>query len=122
MRSQLSRVTELHEHYKRQLEKKDAETSQTKNIIQLNADYELTQMSVVKWDPENDCQEPPRASSWRFLKIIFWVSLNDWLRKEDQQMRRVRRECENRVDQYEECMVQLQSDMQKEVNKQVELL
>jgi hypothetical protein len=48
MRSQLSRVTELHEHYKRQLEKKDAETSQTKNIIQLNADYELTQMSVVK--------------------------------------------------------------------------
>ena len=37
-------------------------------------------------------------------------------------MRRVRRECENRVDQYEECMVQLQSDIQKEVNKQVELL
>ena len=48
MRSQLSRVTELHEHYKRQLEKKDAVTSQTKNIIQLNADYELTTIYILE--------------------------------------------------------------------------
>ena len=37
-------------------------------------------------------------------------------------MRSVRRECETRVKNYEDRMVQLESDMQKEIDKQVHLL
>ena len=42
--------------------------------------------------------------------------------EETAQMRSVRRECETRVNNYEDRMVQLQSDMQKEIDKQVHLL
>jgi hypothetical protein len=38
------------------------------------------------------------------------------------QMRSVRRECKTRVNNYEDRMVQLQSDMQKDIDKQVYLL
>jgi uridine kinase len=38
------------------------------------------------------------------------------------QMRSVRRECEKRINQYEDRMVQLQSDMQREIDQQVALL
>jgi len=37
-------------------------------------------------------------------------------------MRHLRRECEKRIIQYEARMVQVQEDMQKEIDKQVELL
>jgi len=42
--------------------------------------------------------------------------------EETAQMRSVRRECEKRVKQYEDRMVQLQSDMQREIDQQVALL
>jgi len=42
--------------------------------------------------------------------------------EETAQMRSVRRECETQVKNYEDRMVQLQSDMQKEIDKQVYLL
>ena len=42
--------------------------------------------------------------------------------EETAQMRSVRRECETRVNNYEDRMAQLQSDMQKEIDKQVHLL
>jgi hypothetical protein len=42
--------------------------------------------------------------------------------EETAQMRSVRRECETRVNNYEDRTVQLQSDMQKEIDKQVYLL
>ena len=42
--------------------------------------------------------------------------------EETAQMRSVRRECETRVNNYEDRMAQLQSDMQKEIDKQVYLL
>ena len=38
------------------------------------------------------------------------------------QMRSIRRECETRVNQHEDRMVQLQSDLQKDIDKQVSLL
>jgi hypothetical protein len=41
---------------------------------------------------------------------------------ETAQMRSVRRECETRVNKYEDRMAQLQSDMQKDIVKQVYLL
>jgi len=37
-------------------------------------------------------------------------------------MRHLRRECEKRIILYEARMVQVQEDMQKEIDKQVELL
>ena len=42
--------------------------------------------------------------------------------EETAQMRSVCRECETRVNNYEDRMVQLQSDMKKEIDKQVHLL
>jgi len=42
--------------------------------------------------------------------------------EETAQMRSVRRECETRVNNYDDRMVQLQSDMQKEIDKHVDLL
>ena len=42
--------------------------------------------------------------------------------EETAQMRSVRRECETRVKNYEDRMIQLQSDMQKDIDKQVYLL
>ena len=42
--------------------------------------------------------------------------------EETAQMRSVCRECETRVKNYEDRMVQLESDMQKEIDKQVHLL
>ena len=42
--------------------------------------------------------------------------------EETAQMRSVRRECETRVNNYEDRMAQLQSNMQKEIDKQVYLL
>jgi hypothetical protein len=42
--------------------------------------------------------------------------------EETAQMRSVRRECETRVNNYEDRMAQLQSDMQKEIDKQAHLL
>jgi len=42
--------------------------------------------------------------------------------EETAQMRSVRRECKTRVNNYEDRMAQLQSDMQKEIDKQVYLL
>ena len=42
--------------------------------------------------------------------------------EETAQMRSVRRECETRVNNYEDRMIQLQSDMQKDIDKQVYLL
>ena len=42
--------------------------------------------------------------------------------EETAQMRSVRRECETRVNNYEDRMVQLQSDMQKDIDIQVYLL
>jgi phage shock protein A len=42
--------------------------------------------------------------------------------EETVQMRSIRRECETRVNNYEDKMIQLQSDMQKDIDKQVYLL
>jgi hypothetical protein len=42
--------------------------------------------------------------------------------EETAQMRSVRRECETRVHNYEDRMIQLQSDMQKDIDKQVYML
>jgi len=42
--------------------------------------------------------------------------------EETPQMRSVRRECETRVNNYEDRMAQLQSDMQNKIDKQVYLL
>jgi hypothetical protein len=42
--------------------------------------------------------------------------------EETAQMRSIRRVCETRVNNYEDRMAQLQSDMQKEIDKQVYLL
>ena len=42
--------------------------------------------------------------------------------EETAQMRSVRRECETRVNNYEDRIAELQSDMQKEIDKQVYLL
>jgi molybdopterin converting factor small subunit len=42
--------------------------------------------------------------------------------EDDPNVRRVRRECKERVNQYEERMSQLSTDMQQEIDKQVELL
>jgi len=42
--------------------------------------------------------------------------------EETAQMRSVRHECVTRVNQYEDRMVQLQSDIQRDIDKQVSLL
>ena len=42
--------------------------------------------------------------------------------EETAQMRSVRRECETRVNNYEDRIAELQSDMQKEIDKQAHLL
>ena len=42
--------------------------------------------------------------------------------EETAQMRSIRRECETRVNLYEDRMVQIQSDMQRDIDKQVSLL
>jgi hypothetical protein len=42
--------------------------------------------------------------------------------EETAQMRSVRRECETRVNRYEDRIAEIQSDMQKEIDKQAHLL
>jgi chromosome segregation ATPase len=122
----LRRVDELHDHYKKELKKKDdadhtmAQWHKEEHQNQLRASKNETAQCKMQFEQARSLIETQKLS----IKL-----LQDELGEEAEfdaeetaQMRSVRRECETRVNNYEDRMVQLQSDMQKDIDKQVYLL
>jgi hypothetical protein len=119
----LRRVDELHDYYKKELQKKDdADRAATligmeQRQIQIRAAQKETEQHKIQFEQAMSLVETQKLS----IKL-----LQDELGEEAEfdaeetaQMRSVRRECETRVNNYEESMAQLQSDMQKDIDKQV---
>jgi hypothetical protein len=122
----LRRVDELHDYYKKKLQKKDDADRKTTLIgmeqrhIQIRAAQKETEQYKRQFEQAMSLVETQKLS----IKL-----LQDELGEEAEfdaeetaQMRSVRREYETRVNNYEDRMAQLQSDMQKEIDKQVHLL
>ena len=93
----LRRVDELHDYYKKEIQKKDDADRKAMSLVE-------TQKLSIKLLQDELGEEA------------------EFDAEETAQMRSVRRECETRVNNYEDRMAQLQSDIQKEVDKQVYLL
>ena len=119
-------VDELHDYYKKKLQKKDdADRAATligmeQRQIQIRTAQKETEQYKIQFEQAMSLVETQKLS----IKL-----LQDKLGEEAEfnaeetaQMRSVRRECETRVNNYEDRTVQLQSDMQKEIDKQVYLL
>jgi len=122
----LRRVDELHDYYKKELQKKD------------DADSKATLMGMEQCTSQiREAQRETAHYKKQFKDAMSLVEtqklsiklLQDDLGEETEfdaeetaQMRSVRRECETRVKNYEDRMIQLQSDMQKDIDKQVYLL
>ena len=122
----LRRVDELHEQYKKELKTKD------------DADHRMSQWH--KDQHQNQLRTATTATAQCKMQLEQAMSLietqklsikllqeelgeeADFDAEETAQMRSVRRECETRVNNYEDRMIQLQSDMQKDIDKQVHLL
>jgi hypothetical protein len=122
----LRRVDELHDYYKKERQKKDdADRAATligmeQHQIQIRAAQKETEKYKIQFEQAMSLVETQKLS----IKL-----LQDELGEEAEfdaeetaQMRSVRRECETRVNNYEDRMAQLQSDMQKDIDKQVYLL
>jgi len=122
----LRRIDELHDYYKKEMERKsesdrkgNESSLEVRNTMIRDAQKETTH---YKTQFEN-------AMSLVETQKLSIKMLQDELGEEAEfdaeetaQMRSVRRECETRVHNYEDRIAELQSDMQKEIDKQAYLL
>ena len=122
----LRRNDELHEHYKREIKKKDDADRQSTLI---GMEQRTKQIREVQQQTAHYKKQFKDAMSLVETQKLSIKLLQDELGEEAEfdaeetaQMRSVRRECETRVNNYEDRMVQLQSDMQKEIDTQAHLL
>jgi chromosome segregation ATPase len=113
-------VDELHEYYKKENQKKDeADRIEVRN----------SQIRDAQKETEHFKKQFENAMSLVETQKLSIKLLQDELDEEAEfdaeetaQMRSVRRECETRVNNYEDRIAELQSDMQKEIDKQAYLL
>jgi len=125
-RLQRERDLALHDYYNKELKKKDdadhkmAQWHKGEHQNQIRAAQNETAQYKMQFEQAMSLIETQKLS----IKL-----LQDELGEEAEfdaeetvQMRSIRRECETRVNNYEDKMIQLQSDMQKDIDKQVYLL
>ena len=122
----MHRNDELHKHYKREIKKKDDAARQS---TLLGMEQRTKQVRDAQQETEHYKKQFENAMSLVETQNLSIKLLQDELGEEAEfdaeetaQMRSVRRECETRVKNYEDRMVQLESDIQKEIDKQVHLL
>ena len=118
----LRRVDELHEHYKKELQKKD--DVDRRNTL-MGMEQRTNQVREAQKKTEHYKKQFENAMSLVETQKLSIKLLQDELGEEAEfdaeetaQMRSVRRECETRVNNYEDRIAELQSDMQKEIDKQ----
>jgi vacuolar-type H+-ATPase subunit I/STV1 len=122
----LRRIDELHDHHKKELKRKeddDRKMSQwhkEQYQNQLRTATDATAQCKLQLDRARSLIETQRLSIELLQKELGEEAEFD--AEETAQMRSVRREWEKRVNQYEDRMVQLQSDMQREIDQQAALL
>ena len=114
-RLQRERVDELHDYYKKELQKKEnadhTATEERRNQIRA-AQNEVAQYKM-QFEQAMSLVETQKLSIELLQDELGEDTEFD--AEETAQMRSVRRECETRVNNYEDRMVQLQSDMQKDI-------
>jgi len=122
----LRRIDELHDYYKKEMERK-SESDRKGNVISLEVRESMIR-EAQKETAHYKTQFENAMSLVENQKLSIKM-LQDELGEEAEfdaeetaQMRSVRRECETRVNRYEDRIAELQSDMQKEINKQAHLL
>jgi hypothetical protein len=122
----LRRVDELHDYYKKEIQKKD---DADRRATLIGMEQRTNQVRDAQKETAHYKKQFEDAMSLVETQKLSIKLLQDKLREEAEfdaeetaQMRSVRRECETRVNNYEDRMAQLQSDMQKEIDKQVHLL
>jgi len=119
----LRRVDELHDYYKKELQKKDdanrAATliSMEQRQIQIRAAQKETEQYKRQFELAMTLVETQKLSSKLLQDELGEEAEFD--AEETAQMRSVRRECETRVNNYEDRMAQLRSNMQKNIDKKV---
>ena len=119
----LRRVDELHDYYKKELQKKDdadrAATliSMEQRQILIRAAQKETEQYKRQFELAMTLVETQKLSSKLLQDELGEEAEFD--AEETAQMRSVHRECETRVNNYEDRMAQLRSNMQKNIDKQV---
>jgi len=115
----LRRIDELHEYYKKEAERQ-AESDRKGTAISMNVRESMIR-EVQKETAHYKTQFANAMSMVENQKLSIKM-LQDELGEEAEfdaeetaQMRSVRRECETRVNRYEERLAEIQSDMQKEI-------
>jgi hypothetical protein len=119
----LRRIDELHEHYKKDIQKKDDADCRATLI---GMEQRTSQVREAQKETEHYKKQFENAMSLVETQKLSIKLLQDELGEEAEfdaeetaQMRSVRRECETRVNNYENKIAELQSDIQKEIDKQV---
>ncbi len=122
----LRRIDELHEHYKKENERKD-EADRKSTFINMEVRNNLVR-EAQKETAHYKKQFEDAMSLVETQKLSIKM-LQDELGEEAEfdaeetaQMRSLRHECETRVNRYEDRLAEIQSDMQKEIDKQAHLL
>ena len=122
----LRRIDELHEHYKKETERKD-EADRKSTLI--NMEVRNSQVREAQKETAHYKKQFENAMSLVETQKLSIKMLQDELGEEAEfdaeetaQMRSVRRECETRINNYEDRIAEVQSDMQKEIDKQAYLL
>ena len=117
---------ELHDYYKKEIQKKD---DADRRATLIGMEQRINQLRDAQKETAHYKKQFEDAMSLVETQKLSIKLLQDELGEEAEfdaeetaQMRSVRRECETRVNNYEDRMVQLQSDMQKDIDKQVYLL
>ena len=116
----LRRIDELRDHYKKEMKSKE---DSNHKMSQWHKDQHQSQLRTATNDTAQKRCNSNKRCRWLSIKL-----LQDELGEEAEfdaeetaQMRSVRCECETRVNNYEDRMIQLQSD-KKDIDKQVYLL
>ena len=122
----LRRIDELHAHHKKEIEKRD-EADRKSTLIGIEVRNILVR--VAQKETEHYKTQFEQAMSLVENQKLSIKMLQDELGEEAEfdaeetaQMRSVRRECEARVNRYEDRLAEITSDMQKEIDKQAQLL
>jgi chromosome segregation ATPase len=117
---------ELHDYYKKEIQKKD---DADRRATLIGMEQRINQLRDAQKETAHYKKQFEDAMSLVETQKLSIKLLQDELGEEAEfdaeetaQMRSVRRECETRVNNYEDRMAQLQSNMQKEIDKQVYLL
>ena len=116
----LRRIEELHDHYRKELKK--TRNSDYK-LSQFHKDQHQNQLRIANNETKQYKMQFEQAMSFVETQKLSIKLLQDELGEEAEfdaeetaQMRSVRRECETRVNNYEDRMIQLQKDIDKQVH------